>query len=457
MNKSHVIIRNRAALTSDAGWIHIVPKGELPNAEAKIVQVLDDAALDSILANITAAKNRLGDKWPGIYAGREHFIYDDTQDSAALGWFKEFEKRADGIWAKDDGLTPAGQTAVMNREYKFTSFVADRADLKKVEGSKYRVMAIETVGFTNQANGKELLTPIVNRSQKVMNGDYDGHPFRGNQFSDGSGDGDLVTTEIGGSHQLSLKDEDFVHVTEIDKPVQARARDVMRDLWKKGKVKEAHNIFGKLAKGGFYSRNLSEDQFKTVAEKNFGPVTNRNNSAGASASAASNQQQHNERTKTMKSIAQKLGLAAEASEDAILAEVTKIQNRVTELTPLADENTKLKNRITEADTAAVNALLAAHGVKDAKVLNRLKPVIAGIEAHADRVAALNDFGFKAESKETAAAGRVLNRSNGQTAQTETAPDEAARATKIRNRASELQSTRKLSFDAAWAQASQEVQ
>ena len=162
--KSHVVIFNRAPLVAASGWIHIVPKGELPNADAKLVQVLDEPALDSILSGIEQAKNRLGDKWPGIYAGREHFIYDDTKDSAALAWFKDFEKRGDGIWAKDDGLTPAGVDAVKNREYKFTSFVADRSDLKKIEGDKYRVMAIETVGFTNQANGKELLTPITNRS-----------------------------------------------------------------------------------------------------------------------------------------------------------------------------------------------------------------------------------------------------------------------------------------------------
>jgi len=348
MNQSHVIIRNRAALASDSGWIHIVPKGELPNAEAKIVQVLDEPALDSILANITAAKNRLGDKWPGIYAGREHFIYDDTQDSAALGWFKDFEKRADGIWAKDDGLTPAGKTAVMNREYKYTSFVADRSDLKKVEGNKYRVMAIETVGFTNQANGKELLTPIVNR----------------------------------------------------------------------------------------------------------------NNSAGAGASAASNQQQNNERTKTMKSIAQKLGLAAEASEDAILAEVTKLQNRVTELTPLAEENTKLKNRVAKADEAAVSALLASHNVKDEKVLNRLKPVITAIDTHEERVAALNDLGFKVENKPAAAAPgtRVLNRQPAAvttTATAETPADDKELAQKIMNRTVELQG-KGMKFEPAWTQARREI-
>ena len=166
MNKPFLTILNRAAI-ADSGWIHVVPKGELPNAEADIVQVLDDAALDSILAFVAAEKARLGDKWPGIYAGREHFIYSHMHDSAALAWFKEFEKRDDGIWANADGLTPVGQQAIANGEYKFTSFVANQADTEKLGGNRVRILKIDTIGFTNQANGKELLTPITNRESSA--------------------------------------------------------------------------------------------------------------------------------------------------------------------------------------------------------------------------------------------------------------------------------------------------
>ncbi len=65
---------------SDGGWIYIVPKGELPNSGASIVQVLDDKSMNSILANIEKARNKMGAKWPGIYAGREHFIYNEDKD-----------------------------------------------------------------------------------------------------------------------------------------------------------------------------------------------------------------------------------------------------------------------------------------------------------------------------------------------------------------------------------------
>ena len=167
---AHLIIFNRDSAATADGWIHIVPKGELPNSEAGITQVLDEASLDSILKNIEADKTRLGDKWPGVYAGREHFIYDDGQDSAALAWFKNFEKRPDGIWAKDDGLTDIGRDVLKNGHYKFTSFVAHRRHTQLLTNktaaapARYRILKLDTVGFTNNANGKELLTPITNRA-----------------------------------------------------------------------------------------------------------------------------------------------------------------------------------------------------------------------------------------------------------------------------------------------------
>ena len=327
--REHVVIFNRSALASAGGWIHIVPKGELPNGEAGIVQVLDDESLDSILAGITKDKNRLGDKWPGVYAGREHFIYNSDQDSAALAWFKDFEKRDDGIWAKSDGLTPAGAAAIQNREYKFTSFVADRGDLKKIDGNKYRVLKIETVGFTNQANGKELLTPITNREP---------------------------------------------------------------------------------------------------------------NSAGAGASAAN--QPTNTKHK-MKNIATKLGLAAEASEDAILAEVTKLLNRATaaeaEVTPLKNRKSELEAENQTLLGEQVDGILAEHKITDAKVLNRLKPVLTAMKDRAERLAALADFGFKPGETKTDKT-RVLNRGKGDASAQETQADEEkerAQAQKIMNRAQAL--------------------
>ncbi len=174
MSTERYYLLNRAAQIAPDGWIHIVPKGELENTAAGIVQVLDDVSLDSILNNIESKKAELGNRWPGLYAGREHFIYDSDQDSAALAWFKDFEKREDGIWANAAGLTPTGKEAIANAEYKFTSFVALREDVRQLGANKARIMRIDTIGFTNQANGKDLLTPMTNRSAQAASSKADG-------------------------------------------------------------------------------------------------------------------------------------------------------------------------------------------------------------------------------------------------------------------------------------------
>ncbi len=122
------------------------------------------------------------------------------------------------------------------------------------------------------------------------------------------------------------------------------------------------------------------------------PITNRENPgqsfAGAGAQAAV-QHTNNQNKTRMKSIATKLGLTAEASEDAILAEVSKLQNRLTELQPMAEEVTTLRNRVKALDESSVDALLSAHGITDSKVLNRMKPILAGM-AVADRQAFLDE-------------------------------------------------------------------
>lgn len=354
MNATHLIILNRdGGVAATDGWIHVVPKGELPNRAAGVTQVLDEPALDAILANIAAEKQRLGEKWPGVYAGREHFIYNDDQDSAALAWFKVFEKRGDGIWANADGLTPIGKQVIANAEYKFTSFVADRRDTQKLDGNKVRILKLDTIGFTNQANGKELLTPITNR------------------------DGASRPPNFPGSRE---------------------------------------------------------------------PGANQN---------------PNQRTMTMKSIAQKLGLAPEASEDAILGEVTKLQNRLTKLEPFEAEVTTLKNRIKDVETSAIESevagLLAERKITDDKVVNRLKPVLANLKNREDRAAFLDDCGFKAEAAKTASSTRIINRADSRSAATATETDDAAKADKIRNRAHELKTTAPTrDWDSCWQQASREA-
>ena len=118
--------------------------------------------------------------------------------------------------------------------------------------------------------------------------------------------------------------------------------------------------------------------------------------------------------KRMNTIANQLGLAADVSEEIILAEVTRLLNRVTELIPHEEENKSLRERLGVIDADQVQTLLDLHGVRDEKIRNRLQPVLMSLKNREERVSALLDFGFKPEeSRDTKRpAPRLLNRGEG---------------------------------------------
>lgn len=117
---------------------------------------------------------------------------------------------------------------------------------------------------------------------------------------------------------------------------------------------------------------------------------------------------------TMNAVAIKLGLPADASEETVLAEITRVLNRVAELAPYEEQNKSLRNRLEAIDTEQVHTLLDLHGVQDEKLRNRLRPVLAGLKNREERVAALLDFGFKPEDRRPSErqAPRLLNRNAG---------------------------------------------
>ena len=165
---------------------------------------------------------------------------------------------------------------------------------------------------------------------------------------------------------------------------------------------------------------------------------------GLVASAVSQQQQTKE-IRRMKTVATRLGLAADASEEAVLAQVSTIMNRATELegqvaplnarvTALEAENTTLLGEQLDAD-------LAAAGITDAKIINRHKPLLSDpkhFKNRAERIAFIADLAPKGTA---VAQKKLLNRetkppTDGKAVEGGGQAD-AARATKIMNRAAEL--------------------
>lgn len=143
------------------------------------------------------------------------------------------------------------------------------------------------------------------------------------------------------------------------------------------------------------------------------PITNRAENFPGSREPGANQNP-NQRTNTMKTIAQKLGLAPEASEDAILGEVIKLQNRVATLEPLNAENAALKNRVAQFDGEQCEAMLTeCHVPADHKGRKHYLAGLKPLKNREERLAYLADVGFTPEKKPAAAgSARVINRADG---------------------------------------------
>jgi hypothetical protein len=95
------------------------------------------------------------------------------------------------------------------------------------------------------------------------------------------------------------------------------------------------------------------------------------------------------------------------------AEVAPLKNRQGELE--ASNQTLLGEQ--------VEALLDAHGVKEEKIRNRAKSSILTLKNRDERVAWLNDFGFKPLDGKKESGNRVMNRGEGKTPKNGETPGE----------------------------------
>lgn len=148
----------------------------------------------------------------------------------------------------------------------------------------------------------------------------------------------------------------------------------------------------------------------------------------------------------MKSVATLLGLSADASEEAVHAEVLKIKNRATS----AEEKiAPLETKVTELTTAngtlldeQIAADLDANGVKDEKIRNRVTPLLKTMKNRADRVGFLTEVVGKPAATTGKEQTKLHNRDTKPPGQAATEDGkngqaEQVKATKIMNRASAL--------------------
>lgn len=141
------------------------------------------------------------------------------------------------------------------------------------------------------------------------------------------------------------------------------------------------------------------------------PITNRAEPGGPADS-----QPPTQRTNTMKNIATKLGLSAEASEDAILAEVTKLLNRATtaegQLAPVTQERDALRTENKTLLETQVDADLAPlkNRISEEKLTGFRAELLKNRAAALPFVQTLVEELGK-DDKATKPAGKVLNRAD----------------------------------------------
>lgn len=180
-------LRNRAGtsvLSGDFkhpadGWYQIEAPGEHPNEEAGVIQVIDQAAISSIVNRF----NREADDYdaahgagsfPGMLIDIEHFKDDPTKETRAYGWLMRLENR-EGKPYGQIRWTRSGKEAVDGGEYRFFSSEYDPPDVqilgrtqnrdpksKKPALVRIRPLRLTGLSLTNMPNNKGI-RPITNR------------------------------------------------------------------------------------------------------------------------------------------------------------------------------------------------------------------------------------------------------------------------------------------------------
>ena len=142
------------------GWAHIMPAGEFPHAEAGVVQVIDRAALDAIVANFKAKTGT--ENFPGLLVDFDHFSMDTDKPSEAAGWVTELRADAEGLWAKVR-WTGKGEAALTGGEYRLVSPVFPKpSQCEDLGGGRIRPRELLSIALTNEPNIKGA-RPLTNR------------------------------------------------------------------------------------------------------------------------------------------------------------------------------------------------------------------------------------------------------------------------------------------------------
>ena len=163
-------ILNREFQRPADGWYALEVPGEHPNRAADVVQVIDEAAVASIVRRFNQEAEHYeaqnGVAFPGMLVDIEHFKHDASKETRAYGWLMRLQNR-NGVPYGQIRWTAVGQQAVDGGEYRFFSTEYDPKDVTVLNGgkpSRVRPMRLDGLTLTNEPNNRGG-KPITNRSR----------------------------------------------------------------------------------------------------------------------------------------------------------------------------------------------------------------------------------------------------------------------------------------------------
>lgn len=168
------LILNRANRLPEDGWHQIEVPGEHINHKAKVIQVIDAKAVDSIVNRFTQEAAKAGDDFAGMLVDRDHFSFQEDQTTEAMGWATAVRNQ-NGVPEAKVSWTGQGRPLIESKPdqaptFKFFSTVYDPADCEKIGTRKIgkdtytvlRPLRLDRLALTNDPNNKGA-KPISNR------------------------------------------------------------------------------------------------------------------------------------------------------------------------------------------------------------------------------------------------------------------------------------------------------
>lgn len=170
MSRTRLIL-NRAFSEAADGFYQLTPFGEFDGSlqtasgdAVPVTQVLSRERIEPIFNRLEASAK--DPAWPGLLGDREHWSLTNDKTTEALGWFREFDLRDDGLYAKPK-KTELGERLINGGTLRMVSPVFDvvtEDGAALSSGCRVVPVGLDSIGFTNRPRLGKFMKPVTNKN-----------------------------------------------------------------------------------------------------------------------------------------------------------------------------------------------------------------------------------------------------------------------------------------------------